>query len=83
MVESKFEERAMVSGLGLSQMGRRTGRSALDLTLESCAAAIQDAGLERSDIDGVATVGETPVGELQDLLRLDLNWQGGGQYFGG
>jgi acetyl-CoA acetyltransferase len=78
-----LERRAIVSGIGLSQMGRRTGRESFDLTLESCMAALADAGLDRTHIDGLASVSETSVAELQDALRLDLNWFGGGTHFGG
>jgi acetyl-CoA acetyltransferase len=64
-------------------MGRRTGRIALDLTLESALAAIADAGLTRADIDGLASVGDTSVAELQDVLRLDVDWYATGVQFGG
>jgi acetyl-CoA acetyltransferase len=83
MPEENLERHAIVSGLGLSQMGRRTGRSGLDLTLDSCLMAIADSGLDRSDIDGIASLGETPVGDVQDLLRLNVNWNGGGMHFAG
>src|SRR4051812_34836779 len=78
-----IEKKVIVSGLGLSQMGRKTGRRAFDLTMESSLAAIADAGLERTDIDGLASVGETAISELQDVFRLDLNWFQSGMQFGG
>src|SRR3954467_9807446 len=55
-----FEKDAIVSGLGISRIGRRTGIPSLDLTIESVGAAIEDAGLTASDIDGIATFGDTP-----------------------
>jgi acetyl-CoA acetyltransferase len=78
-----FERRAIISGIGQSAIGRRLGRSGLDLTLEAVLAAIADAGLDRKDIDGLATgsgyavaPGASPVGtmELKEALRLDVNW---------
>jgi acetyl-CoA acetyltransferase len=78
-----LERRTIISGLGISQIGRRTGRSAMDLTLESVLAAIADAGITRDEVDGVASLGETPVGDVQDSLRLDLSWNGGGMTFAG
>jgi acetyl-CoA acetyltransferase len=78
-----FERRAIISGIGQSAIGRRLGRSGLDLTLEAVLAAIADAGLDRKDIDGVATgsgyaiaPGASPVGtmELKEALRLAVNW---------
>ena len=78
-----FERRAIISGIGQSAIGRRLGRSGLDLTLEAVLVAIADAGLDRKDIDGLATgsghavaPGASPVGtmELKEALRLAVNW---------
>ena len=49
------ERRAVISGVGQSEIGRRIYRDPLDLTIDACLAAIEDAGLTRDDIDGVAT----------------------------
>jgi acetyl-CoA acetyltransferase len=82
------ERRAAISGVGQSDVGRRLGRDPLALTLDACLAAIADAGLDRSDIDGLATYpggGFGPLGfsgpgipEVQDALRLELSWWAGG-----
>jgi acetyl-CoA acetyltransferase len=64
-------------------MGRRTGRTSMDLTLESTLAAIADAGLTREAINGVASVGDIPVSEIQDALRIEMDWQATGMQFGG
>jgi len=50
-----LERRAIISGIGQSDVGRRLGRSDLDLTIEAAMAAIADAGLSRDDIDGIST----------------------------
>ena len=42
---SHFEKDAIISGLGISRIGRRTGIPGLELTLEAVRAAIDDAGL--------------------------------------
>src|SRR5438552_17938180 len=82
------ERRAVISGIGQSDVGRRLSRDPLDLTLDACLTAIEDAGLTRDDIDGIATYpgnmdqppGFSGVGvvELQDALRLELDWYNGG-----
>jgi acetyl-CoA acetyltransferase len=82
------ERAAAISGVGQSQIGRRLYRPALDLTVEAVLRAIEDAGLTRDDIDGVATYpgnldvppGFSGVGvsEVQDALRLELRWFAGG-----
>jgi acetyl-CoA acetyltransferase len=50
-----FEGRAVLTGAGKSQVGRKLGRTGLDLTVEACLRAIADAGLTPGDIDGVAS----------------------------
>ena len=82
------ERRAAISGVGQSAVGRRLGRHAMDLTLDACLAAIADAGLDRNDIDGLATwpggwfgprgFSGPGIPELQDALRLNLSWFSGG-----
>src|SRR5205085_9104769 len=79
---------AVISGAAQSDVGRRLYRDPLDLTLDACLAAIDDAGLTRADIDGIATYPGpmgTPAGfsgagvvDVQDALRLNLNWYVGG-----
>uniref|UniRef100_UPI002FE1B7D7 thiolase family protein n=1 Tax=Rhabdothermincola sp. TaxID=2820405 RepID=UPI002FE1B7D7 len=83
-----LERRAVISGIGQSQVGRRLYRDPLDLTIDAALEAIADAGLEPGDIDGIATYpgnqdvppGFSGVGvvEVQDALRLELDWFAGG-----
>jgi acetyl-CoA acetyltransferase len=83
-----FDGRAAISGVGQSDVGRRLHRDPLDLTIDACLEAIDDAGLTRADIDGIATYpgGMSPapgfsgagVTEVQDALRLELSWFTGG-----
>ncbi|MBV8983709.1 MAG: thiolase family protein, partial [Acidimicrobiia bacterium] len=82
------ERAAVISGIGQSDVGRRLYRNPVELTLDASLAAIEDAGLMRDDIDGIATYPgnmEFPPGfsgagvtEVQDALRLNLNWFNGG-----
>ena len=67
---SHFEKDAIFSGIGISRIGRRTGIPGLELTLEAAGAAIVDAGLEPSDIDGIATLGDTPRQHVIEALGL-------------
>ena len=78
------ERRALISGAGQSEIGRRLHRDPLELTLDACLAAIADAGLTTDDIDGISTYPggmESPIGfsgagvtDVHDALRLNLNW---------
>src|SRR5882762_5795241 len=50
-----IERRAAITGVGQSEIGRRLYRDPLELTLDGCLAAIEDAGLTAADIDGLST----------------------------
>jgi acetyl-CoA acetyltransferase len=84
-----FERRSIISGVGQSAVGRRLGRTGLDLTIDAALAAIADAGITPADVDGIATYpgagGGAGAGfsgpgspEVQDALRLEVNWHSGG-----
>lgn len=68
---SYFEKDAIISGIGISRVGRRTGIPGLELTLDAARAAIADAGLVPADIDGIATLGDTPRQHVIEALGLD------------
>lgn len=68
---SHFEKDAIISGVGISRIGRRTGIPGLELTAEAARSAIADAGLEPADIDGIATLGDTPRQQVIEALSLD------------
>ncbi len=81
------EKQTAITGTGQSVVGRRLGRSGLDLAVDACLAAVEDAGLEVEAIDGLSTwpgfaeqpPGFSPVGapELKEALYLNLNWYAG------
>ena len=78
------EKATAITGIGQSKISRGADKSALGLTIDAAMEAIADAGLLRSDIDGIATwPGDNNLGNgfsdvgipaLQDALRLEVNW---------
>ncbi|VVM41575.1 thiolase family protein [Pseudomonas sp. B21128] len=88
MFDHRYEKDVAITGIGQSEVGRPSSKSAMRLTLDACLEAIADAGLQRSDIDGVAcwpgdnNNGDafSPVGPsaLKSALGLNVNWFGGG-----
>ncbi len=79
-----FDGKAVITGIGQSDTGRKTGRTGIDHAIEGCLRAIADAGLEPGDIDGVASypgpiageagfVGATTV-DVRDALGLRTDW---------
>jgi len=83
---SKFEDRVAISGIGMSDIGRRLMRDPLSLTVEACLRAISDAGLTPDDIDGLSTYpsgaaagghSEGGVAPVEFALRLRPTWISG------
>jgi acetyl-CoA acetyltransferase len=74
----------VISGTGQSDYGRYLERGGLELTLDACLAAIDDAGLVPEDIDGLATYpgadnttpgfGGAGATQVIDALGLKVNW---------
>lgn len=77
------EKRAIIAGIGISRIGRRMGIPGLELTAEAARAAIADAGLRPSDIDGLSTMGDTPLDQTAPELGIEATYRGGGFDTGG
>jgi acetyl-CoA acetyltransferase len=66
--------RVAIVGVGYSRVGRRTGLSEWQLGSQAFQAAIDDAGMKPSDIDGVSSMGGDSM-ELGAMLGMTpLNW---------
>jgi acetyl-CoA acetyltransferase len=83
----RFEDKVAITGIGMSEVGRRLMRPPLALAIEACGRAVTDAGLSFSDIDGLATYpGAGPVGGfgeggltlLEAALGIRPTWFNGG-----
>ncbi len=79
---------AYITGIGMSEVGRRLTRHPLLLTVDAVKAALQEAGLTIDQIDGVSTypgraagfLGFSPLGaeELVEALRIKATFFAGG-----
>ena len=83
----KFEDKAAITGIGSSAVGRRLMVSPLSLTVQACERAVADAGLSMDDIDGLSTYpgggqvggfGEGGLSLLEAALGLRPTWYNGG-----
>ncbi len=74
---------AIISGIGISPIGRRSGIAGIDLTAAATREAVADAGLEMRDIDGIASIGDTPIEATCATLGIDPRWTGDGINTGG
>ncbi len=52
---TSIKDECAIVGIGQTEFSRHSGRSELQLTLECVKAAVEEAGLELSDIDGMVT----------------------------
>ena len=74
-----FAGQVAVAGIGETDYSRASGRSELVLTLEAIRAALDDAGIELQDVDGLMrwSVDTSPEGEVAANLGVrDLAWFG-------
>ncbi|MDO9090410.1 MAG: thiolase family protein [Burkholderiaceae bacterium] len=81
------ETLAAISGIGMSEVARPSQKSALTLTVDACLQAIEDAGLDRSRIDGISTypgiipdrsgLSEVGVHDIRMALGLQTDWYSG------
>lgn len=87
LTTDKYESRAAITGIGMSRLGRRLMVDPLELTIEACRRAVEDAGLTFDDIDGLSTYpgsaapgghSEGGVTALESALRLRPTWFNGG-----
>jgi len=86
--EDKFEDRVAITGIGMSPVGRRLMRAPVALAVDACSAAIEDAGLEVTDIDGLATwpgavpggtgISEGGIAPVANALGIRPTWHHGG-----
>ena len=83
----KFEDKVAITGIGMSEIGRRLMLPPLALTVQACERAVADAGLTLDDIDGLSTYpgaglagpfGEGGVTALEAALGLRPTWYNGG-----
>jgi acetyl-CoA acetyltransferase len=79
----KYESKVALTGIGMSRIGRRLEVGGRVLVIDACRKAIEDAGLKRSDIDGLCTFpGSSGLPGLSDggiraaeqILGLQPSW---------
>lgn len=84
------EKTVAISGIGQSKIYRKPTVYPFELAVDACIAAIEDSGLTRADIDGIATwPGGDPgkghgnmaasASDLKNSLGLNINWYSSGR----
>src|SRR5215208_8439623 len=65
---------AAIVGLGITEMGKIYGRSAADFAAEAVALALDNAGLRKSDIDGLLVNGNGNE-DMTPYLQMKLGFE--------
>jgi acetyl-CoA acetyltransferase len=81
-----LRDEAAIVGIGQTEFSKNSGRSELQLACEAVKAAIEDAGLEPSDVDGMTsfTLDATDEIEITRAVGIgDLTYFGRAGYGGG
>ena len=83
-----FEDSVAITGIAMSEVGRRLNRDPLSLAVDACRAAVADAGLTLDDIDGLSTYpggmgggggfSEGGIHAVEEALRIHPTWFSGG-----
>ena len=77
-MSATWERKAIIAGVGISGISRKTGVAGFDLTRAAATRAIEDAGLTPADIDGISTLGDTTHPDVVADLGLEMRYSGGG-----
>jgi acetyl-CoA acetyltransferase len=64
--------RAAIAGLGITEMGKIYGRSAVDFAGDAIARALADCGLEKRDLDGLLVNSNDRMVEVGPRLQMSL-----------
>jgi acetyl-CoA acetyltransferase len=83
---SDFSGAASVAGIGATEFSKESGRSELQLSSEATIAALDDAGLAASDVDGLVTFTMDSTAEIalaRELAMGDLRFFSRINYGGG
>ncbi|MBO2450451.1 lipid-transfer protein [Actinomadura barringtoniae] len=64
--------KAAIAGIGATEFSKESGRSELQLAAEACLAAITDAGLKPSDVDGLVTFASDANSEIAVQRELGV-----------
>ena len=65
-------DRAAIVGIGATEFSKDSGRSELRLAVEAVEAAVADAGLEPSDVDGMVTFTQDSNPEIEIARNLGV-----------
>jgi acetyl-CoA acetyltransferase len=69
---NSLKNKAAIAGIGATEFSKNSGRSEMRLAVEACAAAIADAGLQPSDVEGMVTFTADTNPEIEVARNLGI-----------
>jgi acetyl-CoA acetyltransferase len=69
MARHAYAGRTAIAGIGATEFSKESGRSELQLAVEACRAALDDAGLDAAEVDGLSTF-TMETNPENDIMRL-------------
>ena len=69
---NRLRDAGAIVGIGATEFSKASGRSEMRLAVEACEAAIADAGLEPSQIDGMVTFTADTNPEIEIARNLGI-----------
>jgi acetyl-CoA acetyltransferase len=80
-----YAGRTAICGIGATEFSKASGRSELRLALEACVAALEDAGVDASQVNGLSTftMETNPENEIMRLLGISELTHFSRVHFGG
>src|SRR5262249_30283469 len=72
MTSRGLSGRTAIAGIGQTEFSKESGRTELQLACESVLAAVEDAGLEAADVDGLVTFTMDTSEEMEVARNLGM-----------
>ena len=67
-----LKDKAAIVGIGATEFSKKSGRSEVRLAVEACDAALQDCGIDPSEVDGMVTFTQDTNPEIEIARNLGV-----------
>ena len=72
MAKTNYAGTTAIAGIGATEFSKSSGRTPMQLAVEACVAACDDAGIEPSDVDGMVTFSAEMNPEIEVARNLGI-----------
>jgi acetyl-CoA acetyltransferase len=71
-MDTNFSSETAIVGIGATEFSKNSGRTPMELAVEACEAALEDAGVAASDVDGIVTFSAEQNFEIEVARNLRI-----------